>query len=599
MVANPDLEGHGPTDLARVDSSGQSLTVEFTDVSWTLETKDKVGKVSRRILKDLSGSIDAGKLTAIIGPSGCGKSTLMNVLSGRMAPDSVAHSTMTGAVSLNGALIDPVEYKQRFAYVMAEDSLFSTTTPREAFDFVSKLRLPHLSAEERRVRGDAMLETLGLTKCADTYIGNSMIKGISSGEKKRTSVGVELLPDPDVCFLDEPTTGLDSYTALELIRVTRKIADTGKTVLAVIHQPSSEIFDLFDDVICMSRGCILYQGPVATMTDYFATHGFRCPTDYNPSDYVMYVLQTITQDQLDTLAGAWTRRMKTVREAIVTKRQDKILHLKPLRRGPVLTQLAGLFKRELLRTVRDPSVLMVRFGITIMLGLLVGFLFFRVGQTVGPGDTISASHRGGLTNACIFAMMGSGQAMIISLPFDRPVILREYANGMYSVTAFVLSRLAVEFPLIFLQNIILAVLVYFLEAFSGNFMLFVLALFLLGAATCCTALMFGSSFKQVDRAVELSFILFVPQIMFSGFFVSINQIPEILRWAQWLCSIKYAVNISYIAEFKGLLNYEELFDQSSVDESLLWLYILILCLIVAVTTVSAIFLLRWRSKSVF
>ena len=594
-----DQQGNNQPELARVDSAGQALTVEFTDVSWTLETKEKTGKVSRRILKDLSGSIEAGKLTAIIGPSGCGKSTLMNVLSGRMAPDSVANSTLTGTVSLNGSVIDPVEYKQRFAYVMAEDSLFSTTTPREAFEFVSKLRLPHLSRDERQKRCDAMLETLGLTKCADTYVGNALIKGISSGEKKRTSVGVELLPDPDVCFLDEPTTGLDSFTALELIRVTRKIADSGKTVLAVIHQPSSEIFELFDDVICMSKGCILYQGPVRKMTDYFATHGFRCPTDYNPSDYVMYVLQTINQDQLDVLAGAWTAHMHKTREKIVEKRHDKVLHLKPLRRGPVSIQLAGLFRREMLRTVRDPSVLLVRFGITIMLGLIVGFLFFRVGKTLGPGGTISSSHRGGLTNACVFAMMGSGQAMIISLPFDRPVILREYANGMYSVTAFVLSRLAVEFPLIFLQNLVLALLIYFLEAFSGTFMLLVLAMFLLGAATCCSALMFGSAFKHVERAVELSFILFVPQIMFSGFFVSIDQIPQILRWAQWLCSLKYAVNIAYIAEFSGLFGAEQVFSVTSIDESLLWLYIFILCVILCATTIGAIFLLRWRSKSVF
>jgi ABC-type multidrug transport system permease subunit len=130
-------------------------------------------------------------------------------------------------------------------------------------------------------------------------------------------------------------------------------------------------------------------------------------------------------------------------------------------------------------------------------------------------------------------------------------------------------------------------------------MLLVLAMFLLGAATCCSALMFGSVFKHVERAVELSFILFVPQIMFSGFFVSIDQIPQILRWAQWLCSLKYAVNIAYIAEFSGLFGAEQVFSVTSIDESLLWLYIFILCVILCATTIGAIFLLRWRSKSVF
>ena len=583
--------------FGREASVGDSLNVEYTDVEFVIRSTDKKGPISRTILHSMSGFIEAGKLTAIIGPSGCGKSTLMNVLSGRMAADSVPNSSLKATVSLNGCIVDPVEYKQRFAYVMAGDSLYATTTPREAFQFVCKLRCPHLNEEQRIERAEAMIESLGLMSCADTYIGNPLIKGVSTGEKKRTAVGIELLPNPDVVFLDEPTSGLDSFTALELIRSTRKIADTGKTVVCVIHQPSSEVFDLFDNVICMSKGRVVYHGPVAKMTDYFMSQGYKCPADYNPSDYVMYVLQTVSDEELEKLSTAWKVNEQPMRDEVNVSRAERLkLDLKPIRRAPLSCQLSGLFSRELRRTVRDPSVLMVRFGISVAMGLLVGFLFFKVGDT---GGTITSSYMGGITNLCVFGMMSAGPAMLISLPFDRPVILREYANGLYSITACVLSRLSIEFPLIAINSFLLTTLIYLLEKFSGDYILLVFAIFLLGSAVSAMALTFGSAFKDVEKAVELSFILFVPQILFSGFFVSINQIPAILRWAQWVCAIKYAINISYIAEFKGKTDYLTIFDTNSVNEDLLWMYVGLLLALIVGFTVLSIILLRWRSKSVF
>ena len=589
---------------SRIQPPTENLTVDFTDFNLQINSKDKKGPISRVILNNLSGSLEVGKMTAIIGPSGCGKSTLLNFLSGRSAKDSIPSSSFSGTVSLNNAVIDPVNYKQRFAYVMAEDAIYPTTTPREAFNFVCKLRLPGLTAEQRSERAEKMLETLGLTGCADTYIGNALLKGISSGEKKRTSVGIELLPDPEVCFLDEPTTGLDSFRALELIKVCRDIADSGKTVIAVIHQPSSEIFELFDDIIFMSKGYIVYNGPVKGVVSYFSQRGFSCPTDYNPADYVMYILQTIDNEQLQALDEAWRVRSNQTRDKIIAARKEfsashEPLALEPIRRAPLSAQMRGLFARELLRTVRDPSALLIRFGITIFLGVVVGCIFYNVGKTTDQNGGISSSHRGGITNSCIFAMFGSGQAMIISLPFDRPVILREYANGLYSLTACVFARVLVELPIIFGTSIVLAVLVYFLEGFVGDFMLFVLSLFLLGCATMGTALLFGSAFKVVDKAVELSFIIFVPQIIFSGFFISIDQIPGLFRWAQWLCSIKYSINIAYIAELTNLQGYQDVFASSDIDQNLLWMYIIILIGVFLGTVALSIILLHQRSKSVY
>ena len=147
--------------MLREASNPVSISVEDTDINLTIDSKDKKGPISRTILENLHGSFDAGKLTAIIGPSGCGKSTLMNVLSGRMSKESIANSKLTGEVSLNGQIVDPTDYKQRFAYVMAEDALYATTTPRESFNFVCKLRLDKLTPEQRSQKTEEMLKQIG------------------------------------------------------------------------------------------------------------------------------------------------------------------------------------------------------------------------------------------------------------------------------------------------------------------------------------------------------------------------------------------------------------------------------------------------------
>jgi ABC-type multidrug transport system ATPase subunit len=118
-------------------------------------------------------------------------------------------------------------------------------------------------------------------------VGGELIKGISGGERKRTSVGVELVTKPALVFLDEPTSGLDSYSAVQLCQVLKKVANAGSSVLFTIHQPSSEIFNSFDRLILMNKGRVMFQGPVGEVPDYFSDHGFPSPPNYNPADWVM------------------------------------------------------------------------------------------------------------------------------------------------------------------------------------------------------------------------------------------------------------------------------------------------------------------------
>lgn len=167
-----------------------------------------------------------------MGPSGAGKTSLLNVLAGRAR--SHGRLTISSDIRLNNYIVDPtnIEVRQLIAFVAQDDSLQVTSTPREAIRFSAKLRLPRSTKESQLDKlTEKMLSELGLTACADTIIGGALIKGISGGERKRTSVGVELVTRPALVFLDEPTSGLDSFSAVQLCQVLKKVANAGSSVL--------------------------------------------------------------------------------------------------------------------------------------------------------------------------------------------------------------------------------------------------------------------------------------------------------------------------------------------------------------------------------
>ena len=171
------------------------------DFSWNQVTFKAAEK---DILKDCWGKVKCNTTCAILGPSGAGKSSLLNVLAGRS--QTSGSTSIHGKVWVGTELIDPVQYRKNIAYVMQEDSIMATATPREALTFSATMRLEDNASQSDIVQlVNDILTKLGLDKCADTMVGGPMIKGLSGGEKKRTSVGVELITSPVLLFLDEPT----------------------------------------------------------------------------------------------------------------------------------------------------------------------------------------------------------------------------------------------------------------------------------------------------------------------------------------------------------------------------------------------------------
>jgi len=226
-----------------------------------------------------------------MGSSGAGKTTLLNILSDRIGGSGKIEGDMTA----NGKPLSQIDFGSYSAYVMQDDVLLETMSPREAFLFSAKLRISG-TVEEKIEKVEILIKELKLTKCADTAVGSVLARGISGGERKRCSIGVELVTDPSVLFLDEPTSGLDSYTSLVVIKLMVKQARTGRTILSTIHQPSSDIFNIFDRLLLLCDGNTIYQGAAKDATKHFNAIEYTCPTYSNPADYFMEQMHAEKRD---------------------------------------------------------------------------------------------------------------------------------------------------------------------------------------------------------------------------------------------------------------------------------------------------------------
>ena len=219
---------------------------------------------------------------------GAGKTTLLNFLSGREISQNLKK---TGQILLNSYNRDDLaNYSTYSAYVQQDDILFQTMTVRECLTFAALLKL-NAAEDVKLERVNKMIAMLKLTKCQNTRIGGALVKGVSGGERKRTSIGVELITDPNLIFLDEPTTGLDSFTATAVMESLGKLAkDQNRTVISTIHQPNTDIFDMFDRLVLLAKGKIIYFNKASLSVDFFDSLGFRCPELSNPCDYFMTMM---------------------------------------------------------------------------------------------------------------------------------------------------------------------------------------------------------------------------------------------------------------------------------------------------------------------
>uniref|UniRef100_A0A674MU28 ATP-binding cassette, sub-family G (WHITE), member 2a n=1 Tax=Takifugu rubripes TaxID=31033 RepID=A0A674MU28_TAKRU len=231
-----------------------------------------------------SGIMKPG-LNAIMGATGSGKSSFLDILAARKDP-----AGLMGEVLINGAP-QPPNFKCLSGYVVQDDVVMGTLTVRENLNFSAALRLPtYVTQKEKQQKVNKLIEELGLGRVADSRVGTQLIRGISGGERKRTNIGMELIIDPSVLFLDEPTTGLDASTANSVLLLLKRMAKNGRTIILSIHQPRYSIYRLFDSLTLLVNGKQVYHGPAQRALAYFSDIGYTCETHNNPADFFLDII---------------------------------------------------------------------------------------------------------------------------------------------------------------------------------------------------------------------------------------------------------------------------------------------------------------------
>eukprot|EP01100_Stratorugosa_tubuloviscum_P012857 TRINITY_DN622_c0_g1_i1.p1 TRINITY_DN622_c0_g1~~TRINITY_DN622_c0_g1_i1.p1 ORF type:complete len:709 (-),score=327.95 TRINITY_DN622_c0_g1_i1:57-2183(-) len=264
------------------------INVEFENIKYVVQTKAKGKTEEKEVLKEISGKIKAKRVTGLMGPSGSGKTTLLDVLTGNIDANKIE-----GCIKINNKDLDREKLRSQTAYVAQDDALYPMLTVRETLMYAAQLRLPQsLSTAAKRARVEQVIEQLGLQRAANTRVGDQIIRGVSGGERRRVTIGIELLSKPKLLLLDEPTSGLDSTSALSVLETLHTLAHNfGCTIVLSIHQPNSKLFHLLDHVIFIARGNIVYNGPTnQNLLDYFQSIGHTIPYATNPADFITDLL---------------------------------------------------------------------------------------------------------------------------------------------------------------------------------------------------------------------------------------------------------------------------------------------------------------------
>lgn len=275
------------------------------------------------ILRDVSFDVAPGEVMAILGPSGGGKTSLLNVLGGRVGATSLAEVPLkegstsnewkavsgpstVGCVYVNGTPQRKSD-KRCMGYVLQDDVFLSQLSVRETLTFTAELRMAGTStAEERRERVQEVIDLLGITKAADSLVGDTHTKSISGGERRRLNVANEMITDPSLLLLDEPSSGLDSYAALRLFDALSALAAAGRTIITTVHQPNSQLWSRFTKVLLLSEGGVMYCGPPAGVVPFLCSPSVALPPPpgWSTADWM---LEVANGDRVDDVKQLWRR----------------------------------------------------------------------------------------------------------------------------------------------------------------------------------------------------------------------------------------------------------------------------------------------------
>ena len=563
----------------------KGISITWRNLTYAVQIGNtKKQRTSKKVLDDVTGAAMPRHFVALMGPTGSGKTSLLNCLSGRIPKKD---GTLTGEILVDGKARNEKIYRSRqVAYVMQEELLFPHLTVMETFMLHAKLRLPQsVGIEEKTRLVRSLILELGLKAVENSKIGRpgGFPRGLSGGERKRANIGIEMVANPEALFLDEPTSGLDSFQAQNVVRALQDLAAHGRTVVCTIHQPRSSIFKLFDQLLLISEGKMLYIGDSEKAVEYFAKLSFKCPDLTNPADFFMditsmdrrsEVAEKNSRDRLRLfankckerelgenavkLAGAMNSSLfgnagggssSNNSKNRKKKGEDNNLVNEYQGRGANwFQQFALLMDRSLREQKRNVIGIFVPIVIDVIYALILSALYRDLGKDQqGVQDRI-----GCLFFICLNVAYTSALPAINLFAGEKAVIGRERSSGAYSCSAYYISKYIAELPKL-LPRLFFCALVYNVVGFrEGAEYFWTFVSIIICEALAAQALgIFMAASLPVGAALALGPASITIFTLFGGIYLNVDSIPKGAGWIKYIDFIYYAFSALAANEFGG------------------------------------------------
>jgi ATP-binding cassette, subfamily G (WHITE), eye pigment precursor transporter len=549
---------------------------------------------TNHLLTNINGSVGPSSMTALMGPSGAGKTTLLNALAGRLP----ANMSLTGEILLNSNPRNENDWPQIMGYVEQDFYAYDNQTVYETLNFCNIVKG---SSDTQNI--DDMMNILGLVKLKD-----SLVCKLSGGERKRLSIGVELLGNPPIIFLDEPTSGLDSFNAINILELLKKLTTFGKTILVTIHQPSYQQIKYFSRVILLSQGGMIYEGPFDECTEFFKDCGYNLPPNTNPTDFFLDAISLDTRSdesisrsmsKIDHIKRKWKSR-ETRHDP---KMFDEIKPKKPRKKRAVFDVL---LQRNITEYFRKRTYLRVKILQKIVLLLIFGLAYLRMGYSVNDVGSRKGSFNFLVLNN-LFATCGP---IFNVFPQEKRVIIRERRSGMYSGYSSFLSKFVSEIPFNMAYDMIYFIALYWIIGLNSSASRFFICCLII-ASLILFSISFGltistiSPSQNIAQIIGSTFVLLF--VVYSGAFGSTATIPNWLRWLIYISPIYYAYTAILQNQFKDVFFYnknggkpipgEYFIYQNDTQILEMWWCILLIWLYTLVWIIFGCFALQYVTRS--
>ncbi|XP_027919830.1 pleiotropic drug resistance protein 3-like isoform X1 [Vigna unguiculata] len=537
----------------------QPLAVAFHDVQYYVDTPLEMrnrGFTERRLqlLSDITGSFRPGILTALMGVSGAGKTTLMDVLCGRKTGGIIE-----GEIRIGGYPKVQETFARVSGYCEQNDIHSPNITVEESVMFSAWLRLPsEIDAKTKAEFVNEVIHTIELDGVKDSLVGMPNISGLSTEQRKRLTIAIELVANPSIIFMDEPTTGLDARAAAVVMRAVKNVVGTGRTVACTIHQPSIDIFEAFDEVILMKAGGrLIYAGPLGKHSSRVIEYFERIPgvqkikDNYNPSTWMLEVTSRSAESELGVdfaqiyrESTLYEQNKELVQQLSTPPPDSRDLYFPSHFPQKGWEQFKACLWKQHLSYWRSPSYNLTRITFVTALSLLFGILFWKKGKKINSQQDVFNIF-GAMYSAILFFGINNCSSVLPYVATERTVLYREKFAGMYSPWAYSFAQVLIEIPYIVIQVVLYVIITYPMLGYDWSAYKVFWSLY----SMFCNLLYFnylGMLLVSLTPNVQLASIVasssYTMVNLFCGYFVPRPQIPKWWIWMYYLCPMSWALN---------------------------------------------------------